>query len=578
MSGKIVKVSGPLVVAEEPSPDAAIAGIVSVGSQKLMGEIVGISRDSAAIQVYEDTSGLRVGDEVIVEAGGEMLSVELGPGLLGNMFDGIQRPFKALQKIAGDTIQQGITFPALDRKRRWEFVPSASVGDGVTGGDIVGAVEETEGFVHKIMVPPDVSGVIRHIDFGTFTIEEPVCKVETPAGETVEITMIQKWPVRTARPVVRKFPPDTPLCTGQRTLDTLFPIAYGGAAAVTGAFGSGKTTLLQSLAKWAEADIVIYICCGERGSEMADLLTQLQEASICRTGIIANTADMPIAAREAAVYSGVTIAEYYRDMGYNTLVLTDSVTRLAEGLREISNRLGEMPGEEGYPAHLSARIAEFYERAGSVECLGGQRGSLTMIGAVSPPGGDLSEPVTQAVMRSIKAFWILDDVLACQRHFPAVEWFESYSHYIDALTPWYNSNFGTEFSTNRSRAMTMLRKAAALLQMAKRTGQREFSSEDMLMLETAQIIREDFLRQDTDEYSAYEQQAMLLSLILYYHEICADALQNGLTDVQKLFEIPARKRLGQTVASEEYHEQYRAIAEDMESEVDALIAERGGAD
>ncbi|MCL2409151.1 MAG: V-type ATP synthase subunit A [Oscillospiraceae bacterium] len=565
MSGKIIKISGPLVVAEGLISDAAIAGIVRVGSQRLLGEVLRLTRDSAAIQVFEDTRGLSAGDEVIAESG-EKLSVELGPGLLGNIFDGIQRPLKELRKLAGDTIRQGITSPAIDRKRRWEFVPNVSPGDNVMVGDILGAVEEAEGFFHQIMVPPDVSGVIRRADFGTFTIEESVCQIETPEGELVDVTMLQKWPIRTARRVLRKFSPEMPLRTGLRVIDTLFPIAYGGSAAVPGAFGSGKTVALQELAKRAEADVTICICCGERSNEMADFLAQFQEASAGRMVMICNTSDMPIAAREAAVYSGVTIAEYYRDMGYNVLILADSTTRWAEGLREISNRLGESPGDEGYPAYLPARIAEFYERAGSVECVGGRSGSLTIVGAVSPPGGDLSEPVTQAAMRVVNTFWKLDEFLANRRHFPAVDWLTSYSHYTEPLKPWYDSNFGAEFLANRDKAMKILRRDDEVSQIAG-----ELSPEDQLTLETAKMIREDFLRQDADSHSTYEEQATLLSLILYYNDICTDALQKGVTDLRELFEIPSRERIGKTARIEEY----RAIANDMEREIDALIAEGG---
>ncbi|MCL2125523.1 MAG: V-type ATP synthase subunit A [Oscillospiraceae bacterium] len=587
MSGKIVKVAGPLVVADGLS-DANIADVVRVGHQHLIGEILTMTGDSASIQVYEETSGLGPGAEVYTT--GVPLSVELGPGLLENIYDGIQRPLVEIRKLTGSTIARGVDVPALDRAAEWEFVATAAVGDEVTGGSIIGTVSETTAVEHRIMIPPDVAGVIESIESGTYTVEQTVCKVKTPDGEVQSISMMQKWPVRVGRPYLKKSTPDTPLCSGQRVIDTLFPLAKGGTAAVPGPFGSGKTVVQHQLAKWSDVDIVVYIGCGERGNEMTDVLMEFPELRDPRTGeplmkrtvLIANTSDMPVAAREASIYTGITIAEYFRDMGYDVAVIADSTSRWAEALREMSGRLEEMPGEEGYPAYLSSRLAQFYERAGTVECIGGEnrKGSLTAIGAVSPPGGDTSEPVSQSTMRIVKVFWGLDASLAYARHFPSINWLTSYSLYLDGLKPWFDSNFGTDFLQNRTKTMALLQEEAELQEIVKLVGQDSLSAPDRLTLETAKMVREDFLQQDAfadvDSYTSYEKQATLLSLILYYNELCKDALGKGVEDVELLFGIPARELIGRakSVPPAEYEERYRNIALDMEREIADVI--KGG--
>ena len=590
MSGKIVKVSGPLVVAEGLS-DANIADVVRVGSQRLIGEILTMTGDSASIQVYEETSGLGPGAEVVTT--GVQLSVELGPGLLESIYDGIQRPLTEIRKLTGETIARGVDVPALDRKKEWEFTPVALVGDTVSGGVILGTVDETSAVVHKIMVPPGVSGVIESIEHGYYTVEQTVCKIKTASGQVTDVTMLQKWPVRIGRPYAKKATPVTPLCTGQRIIDTLFPLAKGGTAAVPGPFGSGKTVVQHQLAKWSDVDIVVYIGCGERGNEMTDVLMEFPELNDPRSGeplmkrtvLIANTSDMPVAAREASIYTGITIAEYFRDMGYDVAVIADSTSRWAEALREMSGRLEEMPGEEGYPAYLSSRLAQFCERAGTVECLGGDDrwGSLTAIGAVSPPGGDTSEPVSQATMRIVKVFWGLDASLAYARHFPAINWLSSYSLYLDTLKPWYDDAYGADFLLNRNKTMALLQEEAELQEIVKLVGQDSLSAPDRLTLETAKMIREDFLQQnafvDLDSFSSYEKQASLLSLILYYNELCKDAISKGVENVQLLFDIPAREKTGRAkmVPPDEYEEGYKAIASEMENQIDAIVKGGDGA-
>ena len=462
--GKIVKVSGPLVVASGLS-EANMADVVRVGEQHLIGEILTMSGDSAAIQVYEETSGLGPGAEVVTT--GAPLSVELGPGLIENIYDGIQRPLEVIrQKTGGNFLPRGEEVPALDREKKWDFTAVAKVGDHLIGGDVLGTVQETPSILHKIMMPPKMSGTVKEIKSGSFTVEDVVAVIETDKGETKELTMIQKWPVRVGRPYTKKYPPVTPLQSGQRIVDTFFPVAKGGTAAIPGPFGSGKTVMQHALAKWADVDLVVYIGCGERGNEMTDVLREFPELIDPRTGeslmkrtvLIANTSDMPVAAREASIYTGITIAEYFRDMGYAVAVIADSTSRWAEALREMSGRLEEMPGEEGYPAYLSSRLAQFYERAGVVECLGSdeRQGSLTAVGAVSPPGGDLSEPVSQATMRIVKVFWALDSSLAYRRHFPAINWLNSYSLYLDSLRPWYSEHLGHESLENREWAMAIV--------------------------------------------------------------------------------------------------------------------------
>ena len=485
--------------------------------------------------------------------------------------------------MTGSTIARGVDIPALDRVREWEFTPTAAVGDEVTGGSIIGTVEETTAITHRIMIPPDVSGVIESIEPGYYTVEQTICKVKTPDGAFLDVPMMQKWPVRVGRPYSKKSMPSAPLCSGQRIIDTLFPLAKGGTAAVPGPFGSGKTVVQHQLAKWSDVDIVVYIGCGERGNEMTDVLMEFPELHDPRTGeplmkrtvLIANTSDMPVAAREASIYTGITIAEYFRDMGYDVAVIADSTSRWAEALREMSGRLEEMPGEEGYPAYLSSRLAQFYERAGVVECIGddNRRGSLTAIGAVSPPGGDTSEPVSQATMRIVKVFWGLDATLAYSRHFPAINWLTSYSLYLDSLKPWFDGNFGADFIINRARTMALLQEEAELQEIVKLVGQDSLSAPDRLTLETAKMIREDFLQQnafaDVDSYSSYEKQATLLSLILYYNELCKDALSAGVENVQLLFDIPVRELIGRakSVPPSEYEERYRLIAQEMEFQI-----------
>jgi len=582
MSGKIVKVSGPLVVAEGLA-DANMADVVRVGNQKLIGEILTMTGDSASIQVYEETSGLGPGADVVTT--GLPLSVELGPGLLENIYDGIQRPLEELRALTGSTITRGVQLSALNRDKKWTFNAIAKVGDKVAPGYILGTVQETTVVLHKIMVPPRVSGIITEIKSGDFTVVDTVCKLKNENGEIVELPMMQRWPVRVNRPYRKKFTPSAPLCSGQRVIDTLFPIAKGGTAAVPGPFGSGKTVVQHQLAKWSDVDIVVYIGCGERGNEMTDVLMEFPELSDPRTGeplmkrtvLIANTSDMPVAAREASIYTGITIAEYFRDMGYAVAVIADSTSRWAEALREMSGRLEEMPGEEGYPAYLSSRLAQFYERAGCVECLGddGRRGSLTAIGAVSPPGGDISEPVSQATMRIVKVFWGLDASLAYARHFPAINWLNSYSLYMDTLKPWYDENIGREFMQNREKTMAILQSEAELQEIVKLVGQDSLSPADRLTLETAKMLREDFLQQnafvDTDSYSSYDRQARLLNVILQYDVYARAAIQKG-TNIMDLFNIPARAQIGRakTVPIDEYVKVYDEILKNVISQIEEL--------
>ncbi len=587
MSGKVVKVSGPLVVATGLK-DANMSDVVRVGPQRLIGEILTMKGDSASIQVYEETSGLGPGAEV--ETTGAPMSVELGPGMIEGIYDGIQRPLEKIVEKVGPCITRGVEVPAIDHEKKWEFTAVAKVGDSVTGGDILGTVPETSVVLHKIMVPPKMSGVITQIKSGSFTVTETVATLKTDDGREVPLTMTQKWPVRIGRPYSHKYPPKRPLCSGQRIIDTMFPIAKGGTAAVPGPFGSGKTVVQHQLAKWSDVDIVVYIGCGERGNEMTDVLREFPELKDPRTGeslmkrtvLIANTSDMPVAAREASVYTGITIAEYFRDMGYDVAVIADSTSRWAEALREMSGRLEEMPGEEGYPAYLASRLAQFYERAGSVECIGSdeRRGSLTAVGAVSPPGGDLSEPVSQATMRIVKVFWALDASLAYKRHFPAINWLNSYSLYLDTLKPWFDENFGTDFMKNRGQAMSILQNESSLNEIVQLVGKDALSPADQLTLEVARMIREDFLQQnaftDIDGYSSYDRQEKLLALILRYETLCRAAIARG-AGVMKLFEIPAREKIGRakSVPVEEYPQVYQTIQAEMEQQIEAAAAQGG---
>ncbi len=588
MSGTIIKVSGPLVVAEGLS-DANVSDVVRVGSQRLIGEILNMSGDKASIQVYEETSGL--GPGAVVETTGMPMSVELGPGMLENIYDGIQRPLPEIREMSGATISRGTDVPALNRSKKWDFVPTAKAGDKLSGGDVIGTVQETSAISHKIMVPPKMSGTLLSVEAGSFTVTDTVAVLEDEKGVKHELSMLQRWPVRINRPYARKFVPARPMNSGQRIIDTLFPIAKGGTAAVPGPFGSGKTVVQHQLAKWSDVDIVVYIGCGERGNEMTDVLMEFPELTDPRNGeplmkrtvLIANTSDMPVAAREASIYTGITIAEYFRDMGYDVAVLADSTSRWAEALREMSGRLEEMPGEEGYPAYLASRIAQFYERAGCVECLGadGRQGSVTAIGAVSPPGGDISEPVSQATMRIVKVFWALDSSLAYARHFPAINWLTSYSLYLDTLAPWYSKEFGPKYMSNRDKAMHILQEENELQEIVRLVGQDALGAADRLTMETAKMLREDFLQQnafvDEDAYSSYGKQFELMDLILSFDEMSRAALEKG-ADMKALFAIPSKARIGRAkmAAPDKYKEEYAAILADMKAEIEAVI--EGGED
>ena len=587
MSGKVVKVSGPLVVATGLS-DANMSDVVRVGPQRLIGEILTMKGDAASIQVYEETSGL--GPGAVVETTGAPMSVELGPGMIEGIYDGIQRPLEKIVEKVGANITRGVEVSALDHEKKWDFTATVKAGAKVQGGDVIGTVPETPVVLHKIMVPPKMKGTVKSIKSGKYNVTETVAVLTTEDGKDVPLTMTQKWPVRVGRPYEKKYPPEKPLCSGQRIIDTMFPIAKGGTAAVPGPFGSGKTVVQHQLAKWSDVDIVVYIGCGERGNEMTDVLREFPELKDPRTGeslmkrtvLIANTSDMPVAAREASVYTGITIAEYFRDMGYDVAVIADSTSRWAEALREMSGRLEEMPGEEGYPAYLSSRLAQFYERAGSVECIGSdeRRGSLTAVGAVSPPGGDLSEPVSQATMRIVKVFWALDASLAYKRHFPAINWLNSYSLYLDTLKPWFDENFGEMFMKDRGRAMSILQNEASLNEIVQLVGKDSLSPSDQLTLEVARMIREDFLQQnaftDIDGYSSYDRQGKLLGMVLHYEDFCRDAIAKG-ADAVKLFDIPAREQIGRakSVPVEDYVKVYEQIETEMERQI-AEIAAQGG--
>ena len=588
MSGTITKVSGPLVVAEGLA-DANVSDVVRVGSQHLIGEILNMTGDTASIQVYEETSGL--GPGAVVLTTGMPMSVELGPGMLDNIYDGIQRPLPEMRRLAGDSITRGTDVPALNREKKWDFIPVAKPGDKVGPGDVLGTVQETSAILHKIMVPNGVSGEVVSVESGEHVVTDVVAVVRDAKGVDHELTMIQRWPVRIARPYSRKYVPSRPMNSGQRIIDTMFPIAKGGTAAVPGPFGSGKTVVQHQLAKWSDVDIVIYIGCGERGNEMTDVLMEFPELKDPRNGeplmkrtvLIANTSDMPVAAREASIYTGITIAEYFRDMGYDVAVLADSTSRWAEALREMSGRLEEMPGEEGYPAYLASRLAQFYERAGVVECMGSdeRRGSVTAIGAVSPPGGDISEPVSQATMRIVKVFWALDSSLAYARHFPAINWLTSYSLYLDMLEPWYTEQFGETYMKNREKAMHILQEENELQEIVRLVGQDALSPADRLTMETAKMIREDFLQQnafvDEDAYSSYAKQFRLLDIVLRYDALCRDALNKG-ADMNGLFAIDAREKIGRAKMADAktFEADYDAIEAQMKKEIEEVIA--GGED
>lgn len=582
--GKIVKVSGPLVVASGME-DADMFDVVRVGDLGLIGEIIEMRGDMASIQVYEETAG--IGPGAPVESTGAPLSVELGPGLIETMYDGIQRPLVAMMEKSGPNITRGIKVPALDREKKWTFVPSAKPGDKVEAGDIIGTVQETPVVEQRIMVPAGIHGVVESIETGSFTVEETVCRVRTYEGEIKDLTLMQKWPVRRGRPYKEKLVPEMPLMTGQRVIDTMFPIAKGGVAAVPGPFGSGKTVVQHQLAKWADADIVVYIGCGERGNEMTDVLMEFPELKDPRSGeslmkrtvLIANTSDMPVAAREASIYTGITIAEYFRDMGYSVALMADSTSRWAEALREMSGRLEEMPGEEGYPAYLASRLAQFYERAGRVVTLGKDRriGALSAIGAVSPPGGDTSEPVSQATLRIVKVFWCLSSSLAYERHFPAIDWLQSYSLYVDRLTKWYEENVSKEFPVLRGTALRLLQEESELKEIVQLVGADALSFEDRVKLEACRSIREDYLHQNAfheiDTYSSMNKQYKLLKLIISFYEQSTEAVKKG-ADFNKIAAMDVREKIGRFKYIEEskIDESFDEIMAELKEEADNLTS------
>ena len=572
--GTITKISGPLVVASGMR-EANMFDVVRVSSERLIGEIIEMHGDRASIQVYEETSGLRTGEEV--ESTGAPMSVELGPGLIGSIFDGIQRPLEKIMEIAGSNLTRGIEVPALDRTKQWKFTPCVKTGDKVIGGDILGTVQETDIVLHKIMLPVNLRGTVREISKGMCTVEDTVAIIEDDKGEVHPVTLMQKWPVRKERPYKKKLAPKAPLVTGQRVIDSLFPIAKGGVAAIPGPFGSGKTVTQHQLDKWAEADIVVYIGCGERGNEMTDVLNEFPElidphtgkSLMERTVLIANTSDMPVAAREASIYTGITIAEYFRDMGYSVALMADSTSRWAEALREMSGRLEEMPGEEGYPAYLGSRLAQFYERAGLVVPCGKDErlGALSVIGAVSPAGGDISEPVTQATLRIVKVFWGLDSALAYKRHFPAINWLTSYSLYADSLGKWFNENVSSDWTGLRLELMRLLSKEAELEEIVRLVGMDALSPKDRLTMESARSVREDFLHQlafhEVDTYSSLKKQLLMMRLVTEFYNKSLAALENG-GDVLKIVSMPVRERIGR----------FKYVKEsDIEKEYDEILIE-----
>ncbi|MBQ7385426.1 MAG: V-type ATP synthase subunit A [Ruminococcus sp.] len=582
--GAIKKVAGPLVIAEGMR-DANLFDVVRVSEHRLIGEIIEMHGDAASIQVYEETSGLAPGAPV--ESTGSPLSVELGPGLISNIYDGIQRPLEDIMEACGTNLQRGVEVPSLSREKKWSFKPLVSAGDRVEAGDTLGTVQETDIVLHKIMVPPSVKGTVKSIESGEFTVTDTVCVLTLDNGEEKSLTLMQKWPVRVGRPYKKKLPPEAPLVTGQRVIDTLFPIAKGGVAAVPGPFGSGKTVVQHQLAKWAEADIVVYIGCGERGNEMTDVLNEFPELIDPKTGkslmertvLIANTSDMPVAAREASIYTGITIAEYFRDMGYSVALMADSTSRWAEALREMSGRLEEMPGEEGYPAYLGSRLAQFYERAGKVNILGSNDkiGSLSVIGAVSPPGGDISEPVSQATLRIVKVFWGLDSSLAYKRHFPALNWLTSYSLYTDTLSKWFDETVSEDWMKMRARLMQLLQEEAELEEIVKLVGMDALSSPDRLKLEAARSIREDYLHQnafhEVDTYTPLNKQLLMMKLILAYYDKALSALRDG-ADIEKLVAMPIRESIGRFkyVPTADIDKAFDEILFTLDKDIDEIIA------
>ncbi len=584
--GVVKKVAGPLIIAKGMR-DANMSDMVRVSEDHLIGEIIEMHGDEASIQVYEETSGL--GPGAPVESLGVPMSVELGPGLISSIYDGIQRPLNKILEVTGSNLlQRGVEVPSLDREKKWHFVPTVEVGAEVESGDIIGTVQETESVLHRIMVPYGIKGRIKAITEGDFTVTSDVAVITGDKGD-VSIGLMQRWPVRRGRPYKRKLTPNTPLVTGQRVIDTLFPIAKGGVASVPGPFGSGKTVVQHQLAKWADADIVVYIGCGERGNEMTDVLNEFPELKDPKTGrslmertvLIANTSDMPVAAREASIYTGITIAEYFRDMGYSVALMADSTSRWAEALREMSGRLEEMPGEEGYPAYLGSRLAQFYERAGRVITLGsGERtGALSVIGAVSPAGGDLSEPVTQATMRIVKVFWSLDSNLAYKRHFPAINWLNSYSLYLDSMESYFNESVAPDWSRLRTRLMGLLQDEAELEEIVKLVGMDAVSSADRLKLETARSIREDYLHQnafnDTDTYTSLQKQHLMMQLILDYYDEATKALEQG-AGINDLVALPCRESIGRFkyVREDETEAEFESIESRLQEECREAVKRR----
>ena len=585
--GVIKKVAGPLVIAEGMR-DANMFDVVRVSEQRLIGEIIEIHGDKASVQVYEETSGLGPGEPV--ESTGVPMSVELGPGLIGSIYDGIQRPLDAIMEVTGgNLLNRGVEVPSLKRDKKWEFVPTAQVGDKVTGGDIIGTVQETDVVQQKIMIPVGVAGTITYISAGEYTVTATVAVVTDDRGEEHPIGLMQKWPVRRGRPYKTKLSPDMPLVTGQRVIDTLFPIAKGGVAAVPGPFGSGKTVVQHQLAKWADADIVVYIGCGERGNEMTDVLNEFPELKDPKTGkslmertvLIANTSDMPVAAREASIYTGITIAEYFRDMGYSVALMADSTSRWAEALREMSGRLEEMPGEEGYPAYLGSRLAQFYERAGRVISLGqdNREGALSVIGAVSPAGGDISEPVTQATLRIVKVFWSLDADLAYKRHFPAINWLTSYSLYVDTMEKWFNAEVESDWTELRARLMRLLQEESELNEIVQLVGMDALSAPDRLKLEAARSIREDFLHQNAfheiDTFTSLKKQHMMMMLMLAYYDKAGEALAQGV-NIERLVGLPVREAIGRFKYTEEadLDKVYEDVIKTLESEINSELSRK----
>ena len=581
--GKIKKVAGPLVIATGMR-NADMFDVVRVSDKRLIGEIIEMHGDEASIQVYEETSGLGPGEPV--ESMDVPLSVELGPGLMGSIYDGIQRPLTKILEVTGSNLlDRGVEVPSLDREAKWDFVATAAVGDKVVAGDVIGTVEETSVVTQKIMVPYGIEGTIKSISSGSYTVEETVAVVETEAGDK-ELTLMQKWPVRKGRPYQKKLPPKMPLVTGQRVVDTFFPIAKGGVAAVPGPFGSGKTVIQHQLAKWADADIVVYIGCGERGNEMTDVLNEFPELKDPKTGeslmkrtiLIANTSDMPVAAREASIYTGITLAEYFRDMGYSVALMADSTSRWAEALREMSGRLEEMPGEEGYPAYLASRLAQFYERAGHVVCLGSdeREGALSAIGAVSPPGGDISEPVSQATLRIVKVFWSLDSSLAYQRHFPAINWLNSYSNYLDEMEGWFNDEVEKDWMSTRQELMSLLQEEASLNEIVKMVGMDALSPQDRLKMEAARSIREDFLHQNSfdevDTYTSLRKQYYMMKLVYAFYEQGVDALKDG-ANINEIVALSVREDIGRYkyTLEADIDSEYEKVSEELHRQMAASI-------